>query len=64
MQVGHELALLAENLYSVLTATDTLGFVRREFDAFVALRGSDLSHAIELGRTATRDDAVRLIAAA
>jgi hypothetical protein len=56
-----DIALVEEGLYSVLSEVDTLGYVHKVHNVYVALRGSDLSHAIEIGQTLSFDRAIDLV---
>lgn len=60
----HDVALLDEGLYAVLTEHDTLGFVQRVGNVFVALSGSDLGRAVEVGQTMSWQRAVDIVVAA
>ena len=54
-------ALVTENVYSVMTERETLGFVHRVGAVYVALRGDVLSHAVEIGQSLEWDKAVRMV---
>jgi len=56
-----EVALVSDDLYSVLSDFDTLGYVRRVGNVYVALCGSDLHHAVEVGQSLSFDRAVELV---
>jgi hypothetical protein len=58
------IAMVDDDLLSVLTPNETLGFVHRVGPVFVALRGSDLAHAVEVGQSLSRDRAVELVQSA
>jgi hypothetical protein len=55
------IAMVDDDLLSVLTPNETLGFVHRVGPVFVALRGSDLAHAVEVGQSLSRERAVELV---
>jgi hypothetical protein len=57
----HDVALLKEDLYAVLSDTDTIGYVQVAGPVFVALSGSDLSHAVEVGQSRDFERAVRQV---
>jgi hypothetical protein len=54
-------ALVTEDVYSVMDDRDTLGFVHKVGSVFVALSGDVLSHAVEIGQTLDWDRAVRMV---
>lgn len=56
-----DIALVGDDLYCVLSETDTLGFVHRVGHVFVALAGDNLGHAVEIGQTMSWDLAVELV---
>ena len=56
-----QIALVGDDLYSVMTDTDTLGFVHKVGNVFVALSGRDLARAVEIGQTLEWDRAIQLI---
>jgi hypothetical protein len=55
------IALLREDLYCVLSSTHTLGFVERVGNVYVALHGTDLGRAVEVGQSLSWDVAVAMI---
>jgi hypothetical protein len=54
-------ALVTEDVYSVMTDRDTLGFVHKVGSVYVALSGDVLSHAVEIGQSLEWDRAVRMV---
>ena len=56
-----DIALLREDIYVVLTADDTMGFVHKVENTFVALSGSDLARACEVGQSLSWDEAVAMV---
>jgi len=54
-------ALVTEDVYSVMTERETLGFVHKVGSVYVALRGDILSHAVEIGQSLDWDRAVRMV---
>jgi hypothetical protein len=54
-------ALVTEDVYSVMTDRDTLGFVQKVGTVYVALSGDILSHAVEVGQALSLDRAVRMV---
>ena len=54
-------ALVTEDVYSVMTDRDTLGYVQKVGTVFVALSGDILSHAVEVGQALSLDRAVRFV---
>jgi len=57
-------AMINDELFALLTPTETLGYVHKVGTVFVALRGSDYSHAVEVGQTMSRDRAIEIVRAA
>jgi len=55
------IALLREDLYCVLSTTYTMGFVERVGNVYVALHGSDLGRAVEVGQSLSWDVAVTMV---
>lgn len=56
-----EIALIGDDMYSVLSETQTLGYVYRVGNVFVALHGSDFGHAVEVGQTLSWQHAVDIV---
>lgn len=56
-------ALVTEDVYSVMTERETLGFVHKVGTVYVALSGDILSHAVEVGQALSLDRAVRMVRA-
>jgi hypothetical protein len=54
-------ALVTEDVYSVMTERETLGFVQKVGTVYVALSGDILSHAVEVGQSLSLDRAVRMV---
>jgi hypothetical protein len=57
------IALVTEDIYSVMTDRETLGFVHKVGTVFVALSGDILSHAVEVGQALSLDRAVWMVRA-
>lgn len=57
----HDIALVDDDLYSVLSETETLGFVHRVGHVYVALAGENPKRAIEIGQTMSWDDAIDMV---
>jgi hypothetical protein len=55
------IAILREDLYVVLSAKTTLGFVERVGNVFVSLVGPDLARAVEVSQTLSWDAAVNAV---
>ena len=55
------IALLRDDLYCVLSSTHTMGFVERVGNVYVALHGSDLGRAVEVGQSLSWDVAVAMV---
>lgn len=56
-----DVALLRDDLYAVLGTDETMGFVERVGNVFVALSGSDINHAVEVGQSLSWDQAVHMV---
>ena len=56
-----DIALVGEETYAVLTATETLGFVYRAGNIYVALSGPDLGRGYEVGQSLSWDEAVAIV---
>ena len=57
-------AMIDDDVFALLTPTETLGFVHRVGRVFVAMRGADYHHAVEVGQTLSRDRAIEIVRAA
>lgn len=57
-----DIALVGDDLYSVLTETETLGFVHKVGPVYVSLSGGDVAHAVEIGQSLSWDKAVDMVA--
>ena len=55
------IALLRDDLYCVLSSTYTMGFVERVGNVYVALHGTDLGRAVEVGQSLSWDVAVAMV---
>ncbi len=55
------IALVTDDVYSVMTDTDTLGFVHKAGNVYVALSGDVLSHAVEVGQSLSFEKAVQMV---
>lgn len=56
-----DIALVSEDVFSVLTDNQTLGYVHKVGPVYVALCGSDLNHAVEVGQSLSWDQAVEMV---
>jgi hypothetical protein len=56
-----DISLVGDDLYCVLSERDTLGFVHRVGNVFVALSGDNLGHAVEVGQSLSWDRAVEMV---
>jgi len=56
-----DIALVGDDLYSVMTETDTLGYIHRVGNVYVALCGSDIHHAVEVGQSLSWDQAIEIV---
>jgi hypothetical protein len=55
------IALVTDDIYSVMTERETLGFVQKVGTVYVALAGDVLSHAVEVGQSLSWDRAVHMV---
>ena len=55
------IALVTDDVYSVLSDRETLGFVHKVGNVYVALSGASLSHAVEIGQSLSWDRAVQMV---
>jgi hypothetical protein len=56
-----DISLVAENVYCVLSPDETMGYVDKVGNVFVAHSGGDLNHAIEVGQSLSWDEAVAMV---
>ena len=56
-----DISLVGDDMYCVLSETDTLGFVHRVGNVFVALSGDNLGHAVEVGQSHSWDRAIEMV---
>ena len=56
-----DVALVKDDVYAVLGSTETMGFVERVGNLFVALSGPELNHAVEIGQSLSWDQAVQMV---
>jgi hypothetical protein len=56
-----DIALVGDDMYCVLSETDTLGFVHQVGNVYVALAGDNLGRAVEVGQTMSWDLAVDMV---
>lgn len=55
------IALVRNDVYAVMSSRETMGFVERVGNVFVALDGPDLARACELGQSLSWDEAVLMV---
>ncbi len=55
------IALVREDLYAILAPRETMGFVERVGNVFVALYGPDLARAVEVGQSLSWDQSVTMV---
>jgi hypothetical protein len=55
------IAIIHEDLYAVLATRETMGFVERVGNVFVALHGPDLARAVEVGQSLSWDQCVGMV---
>jgi hypothetical protein len=56
-----EISLLREDIYVVLSNEQTMGFVHKVGNVFVALSGEDLARACEVGQSLSWDESVAMV---
>ena len=59
-----DIAVIGDDMYSVMSDTETLGYVYRVGNVFVALQGGDFGRAVEVGQTLSWDRAIDIVRAA
>ncbi|GAB3605954.1 hypothetical protein GCM10027413_13630 [Conyzicola nivalis] len=57
-------AMIDDELFALLTPNETLGYVHKVGRVYVALRGADYNHAVEVGQTLSRERAIEIVRAA
>ena len=55
------IALVTEDVFSVMTEHDTIGYIHKVGSVFVALSGDVLSHSVEVGQSLTWDQALKMV---
>jgi hypothetical protein len=55
------IAIVRDDLYAVLAMRETMGFVERVGNVFVALHGPDLARAVEVGQSLSWDQCVSMV---
>jgi len=55
------IALVEDDLYSVMTETSTLGFIHKVGNVYVALGGENAKHAVELGQSLSWEQALHMV---
>lgn len=58
-----DVALIDDDLYCLMNQTDTLGYIHKVGNVYVALRGSAVNHAVEVGQSLSWDAALERIIA-
>jgi hypothetical protein len=53
--------IVREDIYALLTTRETMGFVERVGNVFVALHGPDLARAVEVGQSLSWDESVKMV---
>jgi len=56
-----DVALISDDLYCVMTESDTLGYIHKVGNVYVALSGSDLNHAVEVGQALSLDRSIVMV---
>jgi len=57
-------AMISDDLFSILSPHETVGFVHKVGPVYVSLLGSELNHAVEVGQSLSWDRAVEIVHAA
>jgi hypothetical protein len=57
-------AMINDELFALLTPSETLGYVHKVGRVYVAMRGADYNHAVEVGQTLSRERAIEIVRAA
>jgi hypothetical protein len=55
------IALVTDDVYSVMTDRETLGYVHKVGTVYVALSGDILSHAVEVGQSLSWERAIQMV---
>jgi hypothetical protein len=56
-----DISLVSEDTYCVLSPEETMGFVAKVGNLFVAHSGNDLAHAVEIGQSLSWDESVSMV---
>ena len=56
-----DISLISENTYCVLAPDETMGFVDKVGNVFVAHSGENLARAVEVGQSLSWDEAVAMV---
>ena len=59
--MGSIIALVTDDVYSVMTDRETLGYVHKVGTVYVALSGDILSHAVEVGQSLSWERAIQMV---
>jgi hypothetical protein len=59
--IDSTIALVTDDVYSVMTDRETLGYVHKVGIVYVALSGDILSHAVEVGQSLSWERAVQMV---
>ncbi|MCU1406581.1 MAG: hypothetical protein JWQ43_2884 [Glaciihabitans sp.] len=55
------IALVTDNVFSIMSEHDTLGFIHKAGSVYVALSGDVLSHSVEVGQSLTWEQALQMV---
>jgi len=55
------IALVTDDVYSVMDDRETLGYIHKVGNVYVALRGDVLSHAVEVGQSLSWEQAIQMV---
>ena len=56
-----DISLVSDDTYCVLSVDETMGYVHKAGNVFVANAGGDLAHAVEVGQSLSWDEAVAMV---
>jgi hypothetical protein len=56
-----DIAVVSDDVYSVLTERETLGFIHRVGNVYVALSGDILGSAVEVGQSLSWEQAIDMV---
>jgi hypothetical protein len=57
-------AMVEDDLFALLTESETLGYIHKVGRVYVSLRGADINHAVEVGQSLSWDRALEAVRSA